>query len=206
MMQNEKQQEQPAAAPPAGPESPETTAPSPAPTAETVAALNAEIASLNDRLMRALAEVENVRRQKERELDEARKYAITAFARGLLEVADNLRRALAAVPPGADGRDPLFQTLLTGVEMTERTLLALFEKHRIAKVQPERGARFDPALHQAMFEVPTAELPPGSIAEVLQPGYVLADRLLRPALVGVAKAPAPSETHKAAGGAVDTQV
>jgi len=206
MMQNEKQQEQPAAAPPAGAEGPETTAPTPAPTAETVAALHAEIASLNDRLMRALAEVENVRRQKERELDEARKYAITAFARGLLEVADNLRRALAAVPAGADGRDPLFQTLLTGVEMTERTLLALFEKHRIAKVQPERGARFDPALHQAMFEVPTAELPPGSIAEVLQPGYVLADRLLRPALVGVAKAPAPGEAGKAEGGAVDTQV
>jgi molecular chaperone GrpE len=90
--------------------------------------------------------------------------------------------------------------------MTERTLLALFEKHRIAKVQPERGARFDPALHQAMFEVPTAELPPGSIAEVLQPGYVLADRLLRPALVGVAKAPAPSEAGEAAGGAVDARV
>jgi molecular chaperone GrpE len=205
MMQDSKVQDQ-EPTPPAG----ETAALEPpveqADPTERIAALTAEIASLNDRLMRALAEVENVRRQKDREIEEARKYAITGFARGLLEVADNLRRALAAVPGPAEGRDPLLQTLVTGVEMTERTLLALFEKHRIAKIQPERGARFDPALHQAMFEVPTTELPPGSVAEVLQPGYVLSERLLRPALVGVAKAPAPSEPDKSQGATVDTRV
>lgn len=182
----------------------ETAAGEPA-AAEATAA--AEIAALNDRLMRALAEVENVRRQKDREIEETRKYAITGFARGLLEVADNLRRALAAVPAGAEERDPLLQTLVQGVQLTERSLLALFEKHQLRKVQPERGERFDPGLHQAMFEVPTDALPAGSVAEVLQHGYVLADRLLRPALVGVAKPAAPAEAP--AGGsatAVDTKV
>jgi|DewCreStandDraft_4_1066084.scaffolds.fasta_scaffold00036_261 molecular chaperone GrpE len=206
MMQDPKPQDQEPVAPTAEAGSAETSA-APADPAERIAALTAEIAALNDRLMRALAEVENVRRQKERELEEARKYAITGFARGLLEVADNLRRALSAVPNGGEGRDPLLQTLVTGVEMTERNLLALFEKHRIRKVQPERGERFDPALHQAMFEVQTADLPAGSVAEVLQPGYVLADRLLRPALVGVAKAPTkPAEPEAASGTVVDTEV
>jgi molecular chaperone GrpE len=174
-------------------------------TAEAAAA--AEIAALNDRLMRALAEAENVRRQKDREVEEARKYAITGFARGLLEVADNLRRALAAVPAGAEAGDPLLQTLVQGVQLTERSLLAQFDKHKLRRVQPERGDRFDPSLHQAMFEVPTAELAPGSVAEVLQPGYVLADRLLRPALVGVAKPVATAETPVGGSGAVvDTKV
>ncbi|MCX8101319.1 MAG: nucleotide exchange factor GrpE [Geminicoccaceae bacterium] len=203
---NEGQQpsERPASTAGAAPRPPEpaeeaTTA------APDTATLTAEIASLNDRLMRALAEAENIRRQKDREIEEARKYAITAFARGLLEVADNLRRALAAVPGPSEGRDPLFQTLVLGVEMTERTLLALFERHKIRKVEPKPGDRFDPSLHQAMFEVPTTELAPGSIAEVLQPGYVLDDRLLRPALVGVAKAPvAPQAASQEPGGKVDT--
>lgn len=177
------------AAPPAEPSAAEATAAESA-AAESAAAESAaaaEIAALNDRLMRALAEAENIRRQKDREVEEARKYAITGFARGLLEVADNLRRALAAVPAGAEAADPLLQTLVQGVQLTERALLAQFDRHKLRKVQPERGERFDPSLHQAMFEVPTNELPPGSVAEVLQPGYVLADRLLRPALVGVSK-------------------
>ncbi len=190
--------QEPAEAAPAAP---------PAEPAAAEAAAAAEIAALNDRLMRALAEVENVRRQKDREVEEARKYAITGFARGLLEVADNLRRALAAVPAGAEAADPLLQTLVQGVQLTERSLLAQFDRHKLRKVQPERGERFDPSLHQAMFEVPTNELPPGSVAEVLQPGYVLADRLLRPALVGVAKPAAAAETPAGgSGAALDTKV
>lgn len=182
-------------------------APAPPETADPVATLTAEVAALGDRLMRALAEAENVRRQKEREVEEARKYAITVFARGLLEVADNLRRALAAVPAGGQPRDPLLETLVQGVEMTERSLQALLEKHRVRKVEPARGERFDPTLHQAMFEVPTSELAAGSVAQVLQAGYVLADRLLRPALVGVAKAPAaPEAPAPVSGGVVDTKV
>lgn len=205
---NEGQQpaERPASTAGAAPRPPEPAEEAPTAAPDT-ATLTAEIASLNDRLMRALAEAENVRRQKDREIEEARKYAITGFARGLLEVADNLRRALAAVPGPAEGRDPLLQTLVLGVEMTERTLLGLFERHKIRKVEPKPGDRFDPTLHQAMFEVPTAELAPGSVAEVLQPGYVLDDRLLRPALVGVAKAPAAAQpANQESGGKLDTRV
>ncbi len=173
----------------------------------TVESLEAEIAALNDRLLRALADLENLRRQKDREIEEARKYAIANFARGLLEVADNLRRALAAVPPSSEVRDQLLQTLIIGVEMTEKSLLSLFERHQIRKIEPKPGERFDPNFHQAMFEVPSATLPAGSVAEVLQAGYVLADRLLRPALVGVAKPPPAESGEPTAGGAsVDTHI
>lgn len=166
-----------------------------------------EVQELKDRLLRALAEVENVRRQKAREVEEANKYAVSRFARELLEVADNLSRALASVPEGArDGSE--LSGLVSGIELTERTLLGVFERHRIVKVTPEKGEKFDHNRHQAMFEVPTAELPAGSIAEVMQPGYVIADRLLRPAMVGVAKAPAqPAEAApEGSGASVDTRV
>ena len=167
----------------------------------------AELAESKDRLLRTLADMENLRRRTQRELDEARKYAVTGFARGLLEVADNLARALSSVPPDLRERDEFLQNLVTGVEMTERTLLGLFEKHEIRKVQPRKGEKFDHNLHQAMFELPTDEVPAGSIAEVLQPGYVIADRLLRPAMVGVAK-PAAEPGREAFEGApaLDTQV
>jgi molecular chaperone GrpE len=163
-----------------------------------------EHAELKDRLLRALADAENTRRRAEREIDEARRYAVTGFARGLLEVADNLTRALATVPAEERERNEFLKNLVVGIEMTERSLLALFEKNQIRKVAPARGERFDHNRHQAMFEVPTAELPAGSIAEVLQPGYVIADRLLRPAMVGVAKAPANGAAPPAA--SVDTTV
>lgn len=162
--------------------------------------LEEQLAEAKDRLLRALAETENVRRQKEREVDEARRYAVTNFARGLLEVSDNLARALAAMP--ADARDEL-RNLVLGVELTERTLLALFEKYHIAKVIPAKGDKFDHNRHQAMFELPSADLAPGTIAEVMQPGYVISDRLLRPAMVGVAKA---APTAAPAGGTVDQTV
>jgi molecular chaperone GrpE len=149
-----------------------------------------ELAEARDRVLRTLAEMENLRRRTQREIEEARKYAITGFARGLLEVADNLSRALSSVPADMRERDEFLKNLVIGVEMTERSLLNLFEKHEVRKVEPQKGERFDHKLHQAMFELPTAEFPAGTIAEVLQPGYVVADRLLRPAMVGVARPPA----------------
>ena len=164
----------------------------PPPTAE-------EFQELKDRLLRTLAEMENLRGRTQREVEDVRKFAVTGFARDLLEVGDNLGRALASVPPEARAQSGLMTNLVQGVEMTERSLRSALEKHQIRRVAPQRGERFDHKLHQAMFEVPSAELPPGSIAEVIQDGYVLADRLLRPALVGVAKAPAGA----APGGRVD---
>jgi molecular chaperone GrpE len=152
-----------------------------APTAE-------EVQELKDRLLRTLAEMENVRSRTQREMEDARKFAVTGFARDLLEVGDNLGRALAAVPPEARQQSEFMKNLVQGVEMTERSLRAALEKHQVRRVSPQRGERFDHKLHQAMFEVPSADLGPGSVAEVVQDGYVIADRLLRPALVGVAKA------------------
>jgi molecular chaperone GrpE len=153
------------------------------------AAREAELADTKDRLLRALAETENLRRRAVRDLDEAHKYAITNFARELLEVADNLSRALDAVPPRARDEIEFIKNLADGIAMTEKALLTSFERHQIAKVTPEIGDKFDHNRHQAMFEVETMAQPPGTVAQVLQPGYTIAGRLLRPALVGVAKAP-----------------
>jgi molecular chaperone GrpE len=155
------------------------------------AELEAEVAAIKERLLRALADNENLRRRTMRDLEEAHKYAITNFARELLEVADNLSRALDAVPPRAREEIDFIKNLADGVAMTEKALLTCFERHKIAKVAPEIGEKFDHNRHQAMFEVATADQAPGTVAQVLQPGYTIADRLLRPALVGVAKAPAP---------------
>lgn len=167
-----------------------------------------EIADLKDKLLRALADVENTRRQKEREVDEARRYAVSRFARDLLDVADNLRRALT-VPTGAAEDNPALKSLLTGVDMTERSLLGVFERHQIKRIDPQVGEKLDPNRHQAMFEVPNAELAPGTIAEVMQAGYLIADRLLRPAMVGVAARPAEAANAAPAAGepgaSVDTR-
>jgi molecular chaperone GrpE len=183
----------------------------PAPTAEElaakVAALEAENAELKDRMLRALADTENLRRRSARDVEDARKYAVTSFARELLDVADNLGRALASLPAEPAARDELTQTLADGVAMTQRTLAAIFERQQIKPVEPKVGDRFDHNLHQAMFETETDAQPAGTIAQVLQPGYVIADRLLRPALVGVAKRPAQPAGAAAEGAAaqrVDT--
>ena len=173
-----------AAAPEASPEVPE------APRSPREAELEAEVADTKERLLRALAETENLRRRTARDVEEAHKYAISGFARELLEVADNLSRALDAVPPRARDEIDFVKNLADGVAMTEKALLACFERHKIAKVTPEIGERFDHNRHQAMFEVPTSDHAPGTVAQVLQPGYTIAERLLRPALVGVAKASA----------------
>lgn len=160
--------------------------------------LRAELDETKERLLRALAEVENLRRRHARDLEEARKYAVTGFARDMLDISDNLSRALASIPEKAKQNIELIKNLAEGVSMTEKMLLGAFERHQIAKVTPEVGEKFDHNRHQAMYEVATAEQAPGTVAQVVQPGYVIADRLLRPAMVGVAKAadgetPAPRD-------------
>jgi molecular chaperone GrpE len=152
-----------------------------------VAEANGKIAELKDQLLRALAETENVRRRVQRDRDEALKYAASGFAKELLPVADNLRRALDAIPKDALDSDEALRTLATGVEMTERLLLAAFERHQIKRIEA-LGQKFDSNLHQAMFEVPGSGQPAGTVVQVMESGYTIHDRLLRPALVGVAKA------------------
>jgi len=164
---------------------------------ERVAALEAELAEQKDHLLRALAETENVRRRAQREREDALKYAVSGFAKELLSVADNLRRALDSLPE-SEVRDERTRGLLAGVAATERELLSVFERHGIQRIDPD-GERFDHNLHQAIFEAERPGKPSGTIIEVLQPGYVLHDRLLRPAMVGVAKEnPKPGEPAESA--------
>jgi molecular chaperone GrpE len=148
-------------------------------------AVETELAETKDRLLRALAETENVRRRAERERSDAARFGAANFAKDMLNVADNLRRALESAPEGQGG-DELMRNLLQGVAATERELLAAFERHGVRRIDP-MGERFDHNLHQAMFEVENTGKPAGTVVQVLQPGYVMHDRLLRPALVGVAK-------------------
>jgi molecular chaperone GrpE len=150
-----------------------------------VAAIEAELADTRDHLLRALADTENVRRRYQRERDDAQKYAISGFAKDLLSAVDNLRRALDAIPE-AEVADSRTRSLLDGVAATERELLAAFERHGLKRIDP-KGERFDHNFHQAIFEAERHGTPAGTVIEVLQPGYVLHDRLLRPAMVGVAK-------------------
>ncbi len=157
----------------------------PAPLDEQLRQAQAEAAEFKDRLLRALAETENVRRRADRERTDATKYGVTQFARDLLDVADNLRRAIDSVPE-AQVRDEVTRNLLTGVAATERALLSAFERHGIKRIDP-KGERFDHNFHQAIFEAENTGKPAGTVVEVLQPGYLLHDRLLRPAMVGVAK-------------------
>ncbi|RUP15541.1 MAG: nucleotide exchange factor GrpE, partial [Methylobacterium sp.] len=134
-----------------------------------------------------LAEMENLRRRTEREVADARAYAVTNFARDVLNVADNIRRALDSVPDDAKSTaDGALKGLIDGIELTERDLAKTLERHGVKIVEPQ-GQKFDPNRHQAMFEVPNAEVPAGTVVQVVQAGYVIGDRVLRPALVGVAK-------------------
>lgn len=152
---------------------------------ERLARAENEAADLKDKLLRALAETENVRRRAEREGQNAAKYGIERFAKDLLDVADNLRRAIASVPE-RQVDDDLTRTLLAGVAATERGLLSAFERNGIKRLDP-KGERFDHNFHQAVFEAENTGRPAGTVIEVLAPGYLLYDRLLRPAMVGVAK-------------------
>jgi molecular chaperone GrpE len=168
------------------------------PATDTVAALTKEVAELKDKHLRALAEMENLRRRTEREIVDGRLYGIAGFARDVLSIADNMRRALDAVDAKTRERaDAGVKALLDGVELTERELQKMLEKHGIKKFEP-LGEKFDPNLHQAMFEVPDPAVPPGMVAQVVQPGYKIGERVLRPALVGVSKGePKPSATEAA---------
>jgi len=158
---------------------------------DPVARLESENARLKDQLLRALAETENVRRRSQRDREEQVRYAAAGMARDLLNVADNLRRALDAVPAAALESDEALRTLADGVALTERELLAAFERNAIRKLEPASGERFDPNLHQAMFEVANTGQPSGTVVQVMQPGWIMHDRLLRPALVAVVRTPAP---------------
>jgi len=147
-----------------------------------------EAAEYKDKLLRTLAEMENLRRRTEREVADARLYGNANFARDVLQVADNMQRAFETL--GSELReqgDAKVKSLVEGVELTERELLKVLEKHGVKKFSPA-GERFDPNVHQAMYEVESAELPPGHVAQVIQAGYMLSDRVLRPALVAVVKA------------------
>jgi len=148
-------------------------------------ALEREHAEMRDRLLRTLAEMENLRKRTEREVADSRLYGVSSFARDLISVADNMRRALDAVGPELRA-DALAKALLDGVELTERELLKALEKNGVRQFTPQ-GEKFDPNVHQAMYEVPDLSVPAGSIVQVVQPGYMIGERVLRPALVGVSK-------------------
>lgn len=174
------------------------------PDASTIAALEAEKSDLKDRLMRALADSENMRRRAERDVADARTYAVTNFARDMLTVADNIRRALETAPRSEEGQvADVFKPLIEGIELTERDLLATLTRHGVKLLRPE-GQKFDPNMHQAMFEVPSTEVPSGTVVQVIQSGYAIADRVLRPALVGVAKGgPKPATAGPSDAGAAE---
>jgi molecular chaperone GrpE len=156
-----------------------------------------EAAEYKDKVLRTLAEMENLRRRTEREVADSRLYGVTGFARDVLAVADNMHRALEAIGPDLRRQaDAKTKALIEGVELTERELLKTLEKNGVKKFSPE-GERFDPNVHQAMYEVQDSGLPPGSVAQVIQAGYMLGDRVLRPALVAVSKA-APKSAQASA--------
>ena len=163
------------------------------PSPDPLAAAAQEAAELKDKLLRVLAEMENLRKRTEREVADARLYGVSSFARDILNVADNMHRALNALDVGLRERaDTSVKALLDGVELTERELLNVLDKHGVKKLDP-LGLKFDPNRHQAMYEVPDASVPAGHVVQVVQAGYLIGDRVLRPALVAVAKAAAKAE-------------
>ncbi|MDE0705938.1 MAG: nucleotide exchange factor GrpE [Rhodospirillaceae bacterium] len=186
------------AEPDAGPQEGEGEAPALTEEQQRIADLETEVAELKDRALRALADADNARKRATRDVADSRKYGATGLARDVLSVADNLGRALEAVPEIPREEDENLFNLRAGVDMTRQEMLQALERHGVKKVTPETGERFDHNRHQAMFEVPTDELAPGAVAQVVQDGYVIHDRLLRPALVGVARKP-PEEPAPEAG-------
>lgn len=171
----------------AGPEAAEKvqeTAPDPHAVLEKLVAENAE---LKDRALRALAETENMRRRSEREAADARTYAVTSFARDLLSVVDNLERALGSLAEEQRASaDPVLKGLIEGVELTARDMASVLGRHGVKRLDP-KGEKFDPNFHQAMFEAPDESVPPGAVSQVMQSGWKIGERVLRPALVGVSK-------------------
>jgi len=154
---------------------------------DPVASLQAERDELKDQMLRAVAEMENTRRRAERDVAQSRKYGHTGFARDLLSVVENLSRAVEALPEERDNLDDTMKNLVIGVEMISRELASVLERHGISRIMP-MGEKFNHNQHQAMFEVPTNDAEPGTVVQVAQSGWMLHDRLLSPAMVGVAKA------------------
>ena len=153
----------------------------------SVELLQKEAAEARDRMLRTLAEMENLRKRTTKEVADARLYGITGFARDVLDIADNLQRALDAVPAEARAAaDPGLTSLIEGVELTERSLLNALEKHGVKKFDPS-GEKFDPNFQQAMYEVPDPSVPAGTVVQVVQAGFMIGERVLRPALVAVSK-------------------
>jgi molecular chaperone GrpE len=156
----------------------------------SVTALDAEKAELKDKLLRTLADMENLRRRTEKDMADAKAYAMTGFARDMVGAADNLARALQSLPAEVRAAaDPAVQAMVDGVELTERELIKTLERHGVKKLDPI-GQKFDPNLHQAMFEAPDAIIAKGAVMQVVQTGFTIGDRVLRPALVGVSTGPA----------------
>jgi molecular chaperone GrpE len=183
-------------------DAPETSPPE-ASLEQQIEALKAEIQAGKDQALRALAEAENTRRRAEREVNDARAYAIQKFARDLLDAADSLGRAVQHAPKAAE--DPQVKNLVLGIEMTEKALLTAFERNGLKRVAPEKGARFDPNRHQAMMEQADPELAPGSVVMLAQPGYELFGRIVRPAMVAVTpKAPPPKAAGNGYGAGEET--
>jgi molecular chaperone GrpE len=182
--------------------------------AELVETLAREAADYKDKLLRTLADMENLRRRTDREVADAKTYSVAAFARDILGVADNMDRALTAIEGETRGQaEAGVKALLDGVDLTAAELLRVLEKHGVKKFEP-KGEKFDPHLHQAMYEVPDPSVPNGTVAQVIQAGYRIGERILRPALVGVAKggpkpprtdAPAEDSPAGNAGGPTDPQ-
>ena len=155
-------------------------------TPDPVAVLEAENADLKERFLRLAAEMDNLRKRAQRDVADAKSYAVTNFARDMLAVADNLARALEATPEEARrSEEPGYKALIEGVEMTGRDMAGAMERHGVRKISPE-GERFNPHFHQAMFEVPNPNVPAQTVIQVMQAGYVIGERVLRPAMVGVA--------------------
>ena len=168
------------------------------------ATLESRIAELTDLLLRAHAEMDNLRKRTERDKEDMAKYAITKFVRDVLGVGDNLQRAIGAVPQGAAEEDPALKALIDGVSMTEREFLNVLDRHGVKRIDPS-GEPFNPHQHQAMTEVEDREVAPGTVVQVYQPGYLLEDRVLRPAMVVVAKGGTkPGKEENPSEGAADT--
>lgn len=164
--------------------------------------LKAENEQLRDRFLRLAAEMDNLRRRTDREVKDAKSYAVTAFARDMLAVSDNLRRALDSIPSDTkDSEDAGLKALIEGVDMTERAMLSALDRHGVKKIEPE-GQKFDPNFHQAMFEIPNTTVPNNTVLQVVQAGYVIGERVLRPAMVGVSKG-GPKASDVAAEAAAD---
>tara|TARA_R110000868_G_scaffold11751_11_gene57324 strand:- start:1230 stop:1874 length:645 start_codon:yes stop_codon:yes gene_type:complete len=161
-------------------------------TDDPAAGPEAEIAELKDKLLRALADMENLRRRAQKDREDALKYSAANFARDMLSVGDNLRRAIESIPEEGDPDGAALVAFIEGVALTEKDLLSALERHGIKKIEP-MGEKFDPQFHEAMFEIPSPDADNGTVLQVIETGYVIHDRLLRPAKVGIAKAvPAPS--------------